>query len=288
MPPADDYLLTNIGFRKETPIFSLLKEETFFDVEPIGSTLTLRFDTSTRYCTGWRDIQTGERFSCPNAQTVDPKYDQCAACQKRTGFNPAFYHATSVSTQQEARNAEPHILYLAYFGGEMVKVGISHAARGHARLLEQGARHAVILDTFPTAQIARHYEAAIAKLPGVAETVSVRQKLALLTSPIDISLLTATHKRAEAATGVTFTAGEVLHFDHRFFPSGVPDFSHLVITTEQALISGQVTGVLGSILFAAQQGTLLALPLKRFVGYPVHISETESPLDLPQQQMSLF
>ncbi len=121
-------------------------------------------------------METGVLHTCPDTLKVENKYEQCSGCQKRTGFNPAFYNATSVSEQQEARNAEPHTLYLARFGTNTLKVGISYAKRGNSRLLEQGARDALILDTFPSAHIARQYEAKIAALPNVVETVQLQTK----------------------------------------------------------------------------------------------------------------
>lgn len=176
MPEPGEYLITGAGFSPdEKPIISLVKDGTFFDFMPLGSHISLKVDTANRACVGWRDITTGERFCCPDQLAVESKYEQCSGCQTKTGFNPAFYNATSVSTQQEARNQEPHILYLARFGKGVVKVGISHAKRERSRLLEQGARDALILETFPSAHIARQYEAKIAAMSDIAETLQLRK-----------------------------------------------------------------------------------------------------------------
>lgn len=289
MSLIDSSLLENVGFSGTTPTLWLRCGEGVVAYTPLDTPhLTLRVDTSVRSCVGWRDITTGTRSRCPDNATTDPAHEQCFSCQKRTGFNPAFYHATTVSPQQEARNAEPHLLYLAYFGGSAVKVGISHAARGHARLLEQGARQAIILDTFPTAQIARQYEAAIAQLPGIAETVSVKQKLSLLKEPFDPAHLTAAKQRAEAHTGVRFRSGDMLVFDDTYFPQGAPDFTHLVNTASQLLISGRTVGMLGSLLMCTQQETTLALPMKQCIGYKIHIETGETRIDLPARQMTLL
>lgn len=254
--------------------------------------MTLRFDTSQRFCTGWGDIATGERFACPDHNAVDSKYEQCPACQKRTGFNPAFYHATSVSEQQEARNLEPHILYLAHFASGTVKVGISYAARGNSRLLEQGARSALILDTFPTAHIARQYEAKIAKLAGIAETIQLRKKISSLSEPYDkekaAKELLETRSRIEAALGTTFTKNHVRSFDALFFPTGMPDLKHANDLTEQNLISGKIIGALGSLFFSQQQHEIFFLPMKKYVGYSAKLSYDEIPLAAPARQTSLF
>lgn len=293
MPDTGTYLLTNVGFSKEEkPILVLQHENDFTSMYPIGQRLTMTFDMSQRYCVGWRDMATGERFTCPDHQTVISKYEQCAPCQKRTGFNPAFYHATTVSAQQEARNLEPHILYLAHFGPGVIKIGISHAKRGHSRLLEQGARSALILDELSSAHIARQYEARIASLPGIAESIQVRKKMSLATTPYDTAAahqeLTAVKHAIEATIGITFQQSEILTFDEIYFPNGTPELSQAHSMTQQHRISGLVTGMLGSLLFCTQQYEVFYLPLKKYVGYNVLIEDTVTPIATEPRQTSLF
>lgn len=293
MPEVGTYILANVGFSKdEKPLLTLQKDSTFIKLEPFGKTLTLEFDTSQRYCIGWHDITSGESHTCPDTNLIDVKYEQCPACQKRTGFNPAFYNTASVSSQQEARNLEPHILYLAYFGGDIIKVGISHAARGNSRLLEQGARSALILDTFPTAHIARQYEAKIAALAGIAETVLIRKKIEALSLPYiqtdaEVKLQNVL-STIEDEIKTSFSGTSILHLDTKFFPSGTPELSNAYESSSHNLISGKVSGMLGSLLFCTQQDTQLFLPLKKYVGYRVVLSDTETHINLPAQQISLF
>lgn len=293
MPEAGDYLLTHVGFSKrEKPTLFLQKENEIIPFEPLGQTFTIKFDLTTRYCTGWYDMRTGESHVCPEANVVGPKYDECPACQKRTGFNPAFYHATSVSEQQEERNQEPHFLYLAYFADDIVKVGISHAARGNSRLLEQGARSALILETFPSAHIARQYEAKIAALSGICETVQLRKKVAALTNNYDREAAEAklyeTRSHIESELSTTFTKNDALTFDEIFFPGGTPDFSDAYDASPQNLISGQAIGMLGSLLFCTQQNTPVFLSLKKYLGYKLCLSYDETPIRFPARQASLF
>lgn len=142
----------------------------------LGQELSLAFDFSAKYCTGWVDFDNHSSQVCPDSATVDSKYENCLKCRDRTGFNPAFYYADSVSAQQEKINQQPHFVYLAYFAPEVIKVGISQEERGIRRLLEQGARLALKLETFSSALIARQYEAKIARLEGIMETVAASKK----------------------------------------------------------------------------------------------------------------
>ncbi|MDN5274405.1 MAG: hypothetical protein JWP06_306 [Candidatus Saccharibacteria bacterium] len=293
MPEAGDYLFSRVGFsREETPVLSFQQNDSFYDLAPLNHKLTLRFTMTQRFCIGWGDIATGERFVCPNANTVEKNYEQCAGCQQRTGFNPAFYHATSVSTQQEARNQEPHMLYLAYFGKGTIKVGISHAARNNARLLEQGARYALILDIFPSAHIAREYEAKIAKIAGIAETIQLRKKISLLEQPLTAddatSELIATRELIETELSITFTQNHVQSLDEHFFPKKRPDLGIAHDCSDQHLISGVTIGMLGSLLFCSHEEEPVFLPLKKYIGFKVSLSYNQTALVIPARQTSFF
>jgi len=293
MPEEGEYLLTGSGFTADTiPVISLQKAGVFADLHPIKQTLSLQFDTTQRYCTGWRDIATETTYACPDTNTVEPKYETCAACQKRTGFNPAFYHAPSVSAQQEARNNEPHLLYLAHFGPGVIKVGISYAKRGSARLLEQGARTALILDTFPTAHAARQHEARIAAMPHMRETVQIAKKALLLIRSYDKTAaedeLRKTREMIEASVGTTFQRNNPRHLDAHYFPDGTPNLTDAHDTSPLHAISGRCVGMLGSFLFCETNGRLVYLSLKKHFGYKLTFSREEISLPLPAQQTSFF
>lgn len=291
--PEGEYLLSHVGFSlDDRPYIFFQSDKQLHRFCPLDQTLTLRFEVSQRFCRGWHDLSTGKDAPCPDAQQIDIKYDQCASCQSRTGFNPAFYHAKTVSPQQEARNLEPHFLYLAYFADDIVKVGISHAKRGNARLLEQGARSAIILDTFASAHIARHYEERIATLPGIYETVQLGKKITTLSQHHDPNA--ATTKLIEAKANiedvlkVSFANTTVQHFTSLYFPDKQPNLGNAYDCRINHIVSGKVIGMLGSILICWQQDTPVFLPLKKYTGFHVTLAHEEIPLELPAQQISLF
>jgi hypothetical protein len=293
MPEEGIYLLTHVGFTHNgEPTLSLEGEGKAYRFNPIGQTLSITVDKEQRHCTGWYDMRESVSYPCPESAAIDDKYDQCAACQQRTGFNPAFYNATSISTQQEERNQEPHILYLAHFGQGIVKVGISHAKRNRARLLEQGARTAVILDTFPTALIARQYEAQIAALPGIAETLQVRKKISAMQQHYD---QVAAHQelrdaqaRIESTIKTSFNASDPLSFHDTYFPSGIDDISSAIDTSDHALISGNVIGMVGPFLFCRYMDSTVFLPIKKYTGYQIDLKHSITDIPLPSQQMTFF
>lgn len=237
-------------------------------------------------------MNNGENNACTQPTEVNPKYDQCKSCMEKTGFNPAFYHADTISKQQLARNAEPHIVYLANFAPGLNKVGISLAARGFGRLLEQGARSAVILGEFPSANVARSYEAKIAGKFGIHETIQLAKKLALVTASYDnasaeTELLSLCTTLSDDLL-IDLSHVSVEYFDRYYFENDTPDLSHALDMTDKCTISGEVRGMIGSILITEYDDRILYLCLKKYTGYHVVLREELAELDLPAEQASLF
>jgi hypothetical protein len=54
------------------------------------------------------------------------------------------------------------------------------------------------------------------------------------------------------------------------------------------MISGTVVGCIGTELIVENNDHILSLNLKHFLGYPVTIGSTITPIDLPPTQASLF
>ena len=256
-----------------------------------GRELSLMFDVSTKYCTGWVDFDNHCSQICPDGATVDEKYENCLKCRNRTGFNPAFYHADSVSAQQEKINQTPHFLYLAYFSPEVIKVGISQEARGIRRLLEQGARLALKLETFASALIARQYEAKIAKLDGIMETVAASKKLGLIKQPLDAA--TAEQALADALVriqqklGLDFPSRTLIMCEDYFHTEG-RDLSSLIDMTSNTVLAGTVVSVIGSVLITEYDGQLLVYNLKKFIGHRAQVVQGAVELEIPNTQLTLF
>ena len=259
--------------------------------ELFGQDLSLKFDFSVKYCAGWVDFENRCSQICPDQATVDEKYENCLKCRDKTGFNPAFYNANSVSAQQEKINQNPHLVYLAYFAPNVIKVGISQEERGIRRLLEQGARLAVKLETFSSALIARQYEAKISKLDGIVETLPVYKKLELIKQPLDRAIgereLRQKLLEIEQKIGVSFPKFELIPCEDYFQTAGV-DLSRVVLMKDYGQLVGHVRSVIGSIVITDYSSQLLAYNVKKFIGYRAQKVDEEIELDLPTEQLTLF
>jgi len=253
--------------------------------------LSLEFDFSVKYCMGWVDFENRCSQICPDHATVDEKYENCLKCRDKTGFNPAFYNASSVSVQQEKINQNPHFVYLAYFAPNVIKVGISQEERGIRRLLEQGARLAIKLETFSSALIARQYEAKISKLDGIIETLSVHKKIELIKLPFDRAIgereLRQKLLEIEQKIGVSFPKSKLIPCEDYFQTAGV-DLSRVVLMKDYSQLVRHVCSVIGSIVITDYDGQLLAYNIKKLIGYRAQKIDREIELDLPSEQLTLF
>lgn len=259
--------------------------------ELFGQDLSLEFDFSVKYCTGWVDFENRCSQICPDQATVDEKYENCLKCRDKTGFNPAFYNANSVSAQQEKINQNPHFVYLAYFAPNVIKVGISQEERGIRRLLEQGARLAIKLETFSSALIARQYEAKISKLDGIVETLPVYKKLELIKQSFDRAAsereLRQKLLEIEQKIGVSFPKSELIPCEDYFQTTSV-DLSRVVLMKDYSQLVGYVRSIIGSIVITDYDGQLLAYNIKKLIGYRAQKVDEEIELDLPTEQLTLF
>ena len=288
----DTFLLSYTGFDiHNAPIIDAQVNDTISHHPLLNQTLTFTFDKSVRYCTGWFDVETHQVYPCPKHIQVEEKYEQCLECRNKTGFNPAFYYAKTISDRQQAINQNPHFLYLAYFAPGLMKVGISQEARGIRRLLEQGARIAMKLETFPTAEIARQYEAKIAALDGIVEHIVARKKLDVLKIPFNETEATDELRRTQESIslslGLSFDKAEIIQTTPFFHCSGI-DMRSITIMKNQPTIVGTVKAVIGHIVILQHADRLLAYNLKSFVGYQAAITNADLMIDLPSEQMALF
>lgn len=231
-----------------------------------------------RWCSGRFDLSSGKGEPCPEAaQLRDDSFEQCMACRRATGFNPAFYFAQEVSPQQQARNREPHLVYLAHFGASTVKVGMTHARRGLHRLLEQGARMGLLLAQFPDAHQARALEERVARDLGVLETVRSARKRHLLGAPFSAAVvreeLLAVAQRVRSVDPSTALQPELLELDRYYggsalFRSTMTDLSE----TLPLSISGHCAGMIGDVLITVQNGAHYMLSIGDLLCRRVHVS----------------
>lgn len=87
-----------------------------------------------RRCVGAWLVGATERTPCPHHAVIDPDggATQCPACQ-------SVDRGLALARDQILDDGRTYLLYLAWFGEGLLKVGLTAEQRGDSRLLEQGA-----------------------------------------------------------------------------------------------------------------------------------------------------
>ncbi|MGW7105311.1 DUF2797 domain-containing protein [Streptomyces xanthophaeus] len=124
-----------------------------------------------RHCLGVR--RAGKRTACPTAAAVPARAGnaQCPECAR---LDRSF----SVAADTNAADPRTYRVYLAWFGPDMVKVGITAEERGPARLLEQGAVTWTWLGRGPL-MAARRTEELLRAALGVPDRIAYARKRAV-------------------------------------------------------------------------------------------------------------
>lgn len=296
---ANKYILAGIDFSKYGPRLVL-------DAVPPNKTKRIRFPVwdqnltltrySRRFCIGRYSLDTYEDWPCPLQSTVDTNSRECPECSNFNGFIPAFYRVptSSLSSQQRRYNERPHVVYLAHFGGDRVKVGIASAQRVRTRLMEQGARVAQIIAHCDSAYQARSIEANISERKGISEVVHSRTKRKLLGTIFDSNAAFAQlHElRGHLAQKLSLTiTGESIDFAHDYLGNRSLEISAMDLTDERPFrISGRCVGIIGSVLVVGTDKGQYMASLSIALGHVISISDQIEPN--PQLschfQLSLF
>ncbi|MEU5594053.1 DUF2797 domain-containing protein [Streptomyces sp. NPDC020298] len=124
-------------------------------------------DGGVRTCVGARAHPCPVRAAVPGRST-GARCEECARLDR----------AHSVAADTIADDPRPYRVYLAWFGPGMVKVGITAAERGSARLLEQGAVCFSWLGTGPL-MAARRTEELLRAALGVPDRIPYAEKRAV-------------------------------------------------------------------------------------------------------------
>ncbi len=256
-----------------------------------------------RYCVGRFDLESFQTETCPLQVELlqDAKDTSCPACLEATGFNPSFYFASNVSAKQRAYNETPHYVYMVYFSPQHIKVGISAEARGIERLLEQGARAALILGRFPNADQARTLESDLCSQEGIYETMRASKKRELFCEQ-PYSFEEASQVLHEAADRynlkplaiselVPKAVGDVLDLTPYYFTQA-PEAGQIEIPSEEydQICGGHCVGMIGSNLVFKQESTYFVASIGPWVSYEVRLVPNEiiKAYELSPTQMTLM
>lgn len=182
------YYLISIDWEKEKPQF-VLQSNSDNNVQRWDATGQFSFAVGPkRHCVGNRDIVEHRPMGCPDGKEVIGHLHKCEKCEQddllkfcaRCTGNRCFI----TNQVMLERCAQEHVIYLAYFPPDTVKIGVAHGRRKYIRLYEQGALCALLVFSCPDGKTARQLENLI-RMTGIKDKITSRYKLHNL-APIDL------------------------------------------------------------------------------------------------------
>jgi hypothetical protein len=176
-------------------------------------------------------------------------------------------------------------VYLALFGSDRVKVGVSSAARLRTRWAEQGTDYGVYLARVQGGMPARRLEYAIGRIRSLTKVMRGETKMSLLLDVVDQATAEHAVENVLAEGGITpeyigkFN-GEVVDWPPRAVSlSSVYQLGDALSLrqhvrsqgplVEGTALLGEVVGMKGSMLVTRLGDSLVVADLRRLIGYSV-------------------
>lgn len=235
-----------------------------------GFTVAWRL-SGTRRCIGTWNGTT--RTPCPlnaaiTAEATDP---QCASCGQA---DPGRRLARDAALGDDDRT---YALYLAWFGPELLKIGLTATDRGRDRLLEQGAIAYTLLATGTYSTI-RRAEHLVSRAGLARERISNRHKIhAWWNLPPRDNRESAVrdahdHLREQLVwpNGLHFTGCHPVDQMADFALTEVPEsFAEITTVSHDTQIIGDAVSIIGRYLLLRSAAGPLLVDMRRIAGWPV-------------------
>jgi hypothetical protein len=215
-----------------------------------------------RRCVGYWHVLDRRRHCCPARRVLNGgRGGQCQDCERRgSGFyaRTGFLHEDN--EHAVALRNEPHVAYMALFGRDLVKIGVTAEWRKLNRVLEQGATAAVFFAA-GDGEVMRRLEADLVRQAGLPDKVALKEKLRLLWDQPDVSAAQAVLDRCLETSRSRCTQEQLAVFsaapEFRYtFPSFNLDRTalttgriHLIRSLAKGdRLAGRIVGIVGSVV----------------------------------------
>ena len=236
-----------------------------------------------KYCIGYYKLLEHRSFPCPRRNVIARKIKNCRSCFYLTGFNPAFYHVkkSSLSAVQRKYNLQPHYVYIAAFGSNLVKVGIACKERLCQRLTEQGVRLAMVVALLPDAYKAREVEKKVQSVLSIPDRVTNKRKIEALVAYNFETTSKVLESLRRKVVNTVLTQGSLPYF---YNPNEVYVADNLMVgsvdpvqlSAQQDVLTGYFCAMIGSFLFLKlPEQSLTVVDIHQYLG-SMHISVDSS------------
>jgi hypothetical protein len=217
---------------------------------------------------GCLSIEVGER-SCIG-KWDGPRYIPCSSANA-----PVCHHCKAsnactmckgICLKDEKTCTEEHVVYLAMFRPDVLKVGVSKSSRFERRLIEQGADVGALISSCPDGEIARKTEHALQKKHNLQNNVRLSKKIKL-EAELNLSVWEKAKEKLNAHSEVWLN-----YFDGDLWMRPLP---------LNGAIRGKVVGLKGRLLIVDDKNTLYLCDLNNLLGakiFPAGILNRQTSL----------
>lgn len=239
----------------------------------IGDEIAVAID-GPRLCVGYRPPQQPEQLPCPDKAPATSGA-QCDGCIKRTAILACMRctgeRCSNPKRRQTCIQPKNHAVYLASYAPRTLKVGVAMWERRLERVVEQGARAALIIGQ-ADGLAARRLEWQIGRF-GIPDRLTPRARLSAWSKPFELEqlhseieqMLADLHRRLASPWWLP----EPEKLDLPEFPRFYPNPEYLE-SAEGLRLRGQIEAVAGQMLIVrSDAGQLVALPGRSLPGYYV-------------------
>ncbi len=255
--------------------------------------------SEARYCIGYK-LADGYH-PCPTQQQLEKlSYDQCNYCQSKFDFKGAFFFDKPASVGVQAYLDQKHVVYLAYFLGDIIKVGTTSFKRKNIRTLEQDSLVSMIIAEVPNAQIAKALEEFISKTIGITQFVRSRSKIKNVYQKPSLqvasqNLKAVLQKIIHRISNRTDLKDYMLNAD----TAVIMDFSNhpllyfpqetIYYLRDNSILSGTFKGIRGKYLFIENNKQILYFKIPYLIGrYVESTFSTAYNYNIVSDQFTLF
>jgi hypothetical protein len=268
--------------------------------------LSVGNDVSLEICS---DVKCGGSFAentwspCPSKSVGKSKCEVCRAREKNFVFTVFDgFNRENVSESDLQKIAGPHVVYLALFDKNLIKVGVSKRERKELRQLEQGAHYTLFIAETSDGILARQIETLLRK-SGLVDKIKPSQKKEFLCPEI-------AEKEGEEILRKVFESHKEVFQDHALlqnFLTKTPEFIswksayhltnieksakafHSVTLNDKESVSGKIISMKGPFLVIETPDELVSVCAKDLLGREIEFEEKPAGLILRSAfQSALF
>ena len=257
--------------------------------------------TSDISCAGYN--KDGQWNPCAEKNKGKAKCDLCRAKEGSfiyTSFDG--FNRDGFSDQELQQISGNHLVYLALFDKELIKVGVSGKSRKELRQLEQGSHHTLFIAETPDGTAARQIETLFRK-SGLLDKIKPSQKKDFLCPEITkaegeqvLNKLFQKHKNAlkdyPHLEGFLLNPPEFFSWKKQYGLNNIIQNSkplQFVSLSEGESISGKIITIKGPFIVLETEQELFSISMKNFFGRMVDFTEKPGGLKLKEAfQSALF